>query len=172
MGNSQNSSIQSNNKFNYIKLNTSDKKVLISQLETAYQCELDSLKENDFYKNTQDKIFMFKGDDTDIDLSRVNLKGIYFGTYSDNKTFRLSLEGSYLVNPKVNYVVLKEESISAYLSATEMIDSMFETIKRNEEFPYLIVKYKDENLGTISGKQEPYFNYIPKARKLQKDKIF
>ena len=160
------------NNFNYSKLSESKKKDLILKLEKGYDCDLSKLKNFEFYVNNSDKVFIFNGDDTNVDLSRVNLKGIYFGTFTNDGLLRLSIEGCNFIEPKINFVILKKQAIPKFLSAKEIDDSMLENIKRNNEYPFLIVQYDKTNIGVISGKQEPYYNYVPKARKLEEEKIF
>ena len=157
--------------FNFIKLKTSKVKELLSYLEEVYGCKLDDLYSYDFFINSKNKVYVFSGNLDGFDMRRVNLVGLYFGTYHSDSKFRLSIEGSKFVNPKKNFVVLKEEFLKNYLASENLFLEEIEEDKSQENV-FLIVKCSGENLGCVSKKDNLYINYVPKSRKLEFNRVF
>ena len=97
------------------QLKRSTIKELISNLEHWYDCDCSELLKYNFYITNKDKVYISTVDVKSLDLYKINAVGIYFGTYHDDNRFRLSLEGSKLLKPKINKVVLNEKSFKSYI---------------------------------------------------------
>lgn len=157
---------------NFQVLKNSQKKNIILKLEEVYDVKLNNLLDYTFYLNHKGKIFIFNGSLDNLDLSRINNCGIYFGTFHDDDRFRLSLEGTKFLNPKKNYVILKTETLKNYLAAEDLFEEDLEETNYDETYPFLIVKLGENKLGCVSKKENSYLNYIPKSRKLDFGKVF
>ena len=158
-------------KFIFAKLKTLVVKELLTNLEKIYHCNLDELYSYDFYMNSKRKVYIFNGNINNFDIERVNLLGLYFGTYHGNFNFRLSIEGSKFIEPKKNFVVLKKEFLKNYLATENLIPEEIENDNIQDGI-FLIVKCLGNNLGCVSKKDGMYINYIPKSRKLEFNKVF
>lgn len=155
-----------------ILLKKSKKEELINKLSFYYGTNLDKLKSYDFYMNEKTRKVQICKVDTTINLRRVMNLGIYFGTYHDENRFRLSIEGSQLVKPTKNFLILKKENLKSYLAAENLFVEEIEKFDWQDNSPFLIVIYDKENLGCVNIKGKEILNYIPKSRKLNFDKLF
>lgn len=155
------------------KLNSKQKKALIEKLAFFYNSDLDFLYDYHFYLfSKKNKIYISKINLDDLNLTKVSVIGLYFGTFHDEDRFRLSIEGSKLIIPKRNFVVLKKESFASYLAAENLFKEDLEYLNWEDNCPFLIVKYKDVNLGSVNVKDNQILNYVPKSRKLDYNKVF
>jgi len=158
---------------NFTRLNLGKARELVDSLSKDYGCDLDFLKKYKFYITSKDKVLISKVDIEDLDLERVNSIGMYFGTYHDDKRFRLSLEGSKFVNPSKNFVKISDEKVlSGYLAAENLFVDEIEMINCDGSCPFLIVQYKEDNLGCVSHREKELLTYMPKSRKLDYNKVF
>ena len=108
-------------------------------------------------------------------MKRVNSVGLYLGTLVQSDHIRLSLEGSQLLNQaKTNFVVLKEESLSSYVSGENLFfDEIEKEVVTENKAPFLLVYDLTYNvLGTISKKEKEYLNYLSKGRKMNFNRVF
>jgi len=159
------------NFFRFTKLKTSEVKDLIKKLSYFYDDNLDQLLNYNFYKNKIDKVYIFNGNLDEIDVSSVNFLGLYFGTFHEER-FRLSIEGSKFVKPKKNFIKLNEKSFQSYITAENLFEEEIEEISIEDNCPFLIVIYENENLGSVSIKEKNILTYMPKSRKLDFNKVF
>lgn len=157
---------------NLILLKKSKKEELINKLSIYYGTNLEQLKSYSFYMSEKTrKVHMCKLD-TEIELKRVTNVGLYFGTYHDEDRFRLSIEGSQFIKPTKNFLVLKEENLKSYLATESLFVEEIKEYNWQENAPFLIVIYNNENIGCINIKEKEILNYIPKSRKLNFNKLF
>ena len=105
-------------------------------------------------------------------MQRVNTIGLYFGAYHNDNRFRLSIEGSKLIKPQKNFLELNEKSLNTYLSGENLFAEEIEKINHEDNCPFLIVKFKDENLGCMNLKDNVFLTYLSKSRKLDHNKLF
>jgi NOL1/NOP2/fmu family ribosome biogenesis protein len=169
------------NNFNtFLKIRDSLKNKLIISLEKNYGCALEDLKSYNFYKLGNGKIYVSTIDITipiikNLEIRKIVSTGIYFGTILNNKLrFRLSIEGSRLIKPKINFIELDKENLSKYLSAENLFENEIKNISVNKEnfSEFLIVKFENVNIGVVSFKEGIFLNYIPKSRKINFNKLF
>lgn len=153
-------------------LKKSQIKLLIDNLSKLYGCKLDFLESYYFHVGAREKIYMSKIDVSTLNLEKINSTGIYFGTYHDEEKFRLSIEGSQFVKATQNFITINDETLKSYLASENLFTTEALEINREGHCPFLIVKYKDHNLGCVSIKEEMMLNYIPKSRKLDFNKVF
>lgn len=162
-----------NPRFSLTKLNKQEIKKLIYSLEDAYGVELKKLFSYNFFVTAKDKVYISTLNPNNLELDTINSIGLYFGTLHGKDKFRLSIEGSQFVNPKKNYIILKDEkALASYLAAENLFDDDIKEVSNEPGTPYLIVIYKKENLGCVSIKDNYYLTYMPKSRKLDYNKVF
>ena len=166
MGSSPQNSLQ--------KLNRQEKKQLIYFLEDAYNVDLKHLLKNNFFKAGKEKIYISTIDPQELNLDNINSIGLYFGVYHGENTFRLSIEGSQLIeNPKKNYLILKNDSaLTSYLAAKNLFEEDIDYVSNEVGTPFLIVIFKNQHIGCVSVKDNYYLSYMPKSRKLDYNKVF
>ena len=156
----------------YSKLKKAQVKELLEKLNIYYNCSVEELYSYSFYITQRDKVYILSTSVEELDLERVNSFGLYFGTFHDNERFRLSIEGSALLKPTKNFVRINEETLKSYLAAESLFKEEVEEMNWQNHCPFLIVCYKDTNLGCVSPKEKELLNYIPKSRKLDFNKVF
>ncbi len=119
-------------------------------------------KEYAFLMNPKNRIFLVNRDIAKIDLNklRINNIGLYFGELK-NKELRLSIEGSQLIGPlaRKNILELNDKEARAYLKGADLD-------RKTKEKGFLIIKHKDDFLGTGKANGERVFNYTPKERRI------
>jgi NOL1/NOP2/fmu family ribosome biogenesis protein len=140
---------------------------------------IDELNSFNFYINEKGKCHISKIniENQDLDLERLSTLGLYFGSFTDVGDFRLSIEGSSFIKPEKNFLLLKEDRLDKYLSGENMSFEDFDKEESSiEKSPFYIVIYDYNgnkiNLGVVSIKEETIFNFVPKSRRVQKDKLF
>jgi NOL1/NOP2/fmu family ribosome biogenesis protein len=109
--------------------------------------------------NKEGKIFLISNDIHKIDLNklRVNELGLYIARL--DKELRLTIEGSQIFGKYANKNILEinEDQANKWMTGEE--------INCHKEFDsFVIIKYKDNYLGTGKYKEGRIINYIPKER--------
>lgn len=116
-----------------------------------------------FLINTQNKIFLVNKKIFDLELEKlkINSIGLYFGELKNNE-LRLSIEGSQLVgkNAKRNTVKLNEKQAMQWLKGQDI------DIKGSYN-GFVILKHKNDFLGTGKYKHGKVLNFVPKARRFK-----
>lgn len=106
---------------------------------------------------SEEEIFMID------DIARIEGVGIYFAKI-DEKTndIRLSIEGSQLLKEQItkNIFELTEEQAEQWMMGQELNLS---TGKKG----FLIMKFKDDFLGTGKASENKIGNFVPKSRRLK-----
>lgn len=113
-------------------------------------------------ENNKRKIFLINRDYGRIDEKklRINNLGMYFCT-REKDGFRLSLEGSQMINPKKNFYSVTKELATKWI-AGENIEAGNETFDG-----YVIIKYKDDIIGCGKFKDGQILNAVSKERRIQ-----
>ena len=110
-------------------------------------------------ENNKRRMFLLNRDYGKIDEKklRINNMGLYFCT-RERDGFRLSLEGSQLINPKKNFYLVTKEQAVKWISG--------ESIKTDQTDleGYVIVKYNGDIIGCGKFKQGEILNAVPKER--------
>ena len=118
-------------------------------------------------KNKQDQFFIFQGNYTRKQIreleqvANIDRIGIYF-TSQLNKEFRLSIEGTRILKDQItkNIVELTDQEAETWIMGHEIE-------KTTNLKGFVIIKYKDEFLGTGKASENKITNYIPKSRRLK-----
>ncbi len=115
-----------------------------------------------FLKNQKNRVFIINKDIEKIELEklRINSIGMYFCEI-DKQGIRLSIEGSQIIGPKAtkNIVELNEEQTKQWFSG--------EDLEIEEKYSgFLIIKHKNDFLGTGKYKEGRILNYVGKSRRV------
>ncbi len=173
-----------NNNFSIQKLKKNQIKNLLESLSKYYGCQTEHLNSKHFYITPKGKVYICEKNiailenqqnthPNEISLPRINSVGMYFGTYHDDQRFRLSIEGSSLLEPTKNYIELKDKNaLKSYISAENISKEEISFCDHSNHCPFLLVKYQKKIIGSVSPKEGMYINYIPKSRKLEYSKLF
>lgn len=154
------------------KIKKNHVKEIVEQLSFFYETETENLKQYYFYINKNNKVYISSINLENFSPPRINTIGLYFGTLHDGNRFRLSIEGSKFVNPQSNYIYLSESTVKNYLSGENLFENEIEEINYKNNAPFLIVIYNNHHLGCVSKKDNEFLNFIPKARRLDFNKMF
>jgi NOL1/NOP2/fmu family ribosome biogenesis protein len=127
------------------------------------QWGIDFKTELAFLMNTQNKIFLVNREVFNLSLEklRINSIGLYFGEIK-NSELRLSIEGSQIIgkDAKQNIAELNEKQAMQWLKGQDI------DVKGNYK-GFIILKHKNDFLGTGKYKEEKVLNYVPKARRFK-----
>jgi len=117
----------------------------------------------------KEKIFLFAGNLDEkkimemqkiIPIERI---GIYFAKEFEGE-YRLSIEATQILKDQItkNIIELNEEQKEIWMMGHELL-------MKTDKKGFVLIKYKDEMLGTGKASEEKIANFIPKSRRL-KDK--
>jgi len=115
----------------------------------------------------QDRIFLFQGLFTNNQLNNlaswvpVERIGVYFAKEQNNE-IRLSIEGTHLLKEQIkeNIFELNEEQLDSWMHGNELnVESGKNT--------FLVMKYKEDLVGTGKASKEKITNFVPKSRRLR-----
>lgn len=115
----------------------------------------------------EERLFLFSGDFDEKQIRRLERNviieriGVYFATVIGNE-IRLSIEGSQALKSQIkkNIFSLNSDQAEEWMKGRELL---VKTGKRG----FLIMKYKDDFLGTGKASEEKIGNFIPKSRRLK-----
>jgi len=115
-----------------------------------------------FLKNPKNKIFIVNKDISNIDLSklRINSFGMYFCELNP-AGIRLSIEASQIIGPKAtnNVAEVSKAQTKQWIKGEDL------EIKGNYS-GFLIIKHKNDYLGTGKYKDGKILNYVSKSRRI------
>ncbi|MEK6819646.1 MAG: hypothetical protein AABY03_00410 [Nanoarchaeota archaeon] len=151
---------------NYMKiLNEKQKKEIEEKLEERF-----GIKEipGKIVMRGGERLFLYSGNldeekireiEETVFIERV---GIYFAKIEENGEMRLSIEGTQILREQIkkNIFILNEEQLEKWMMGSEL------NIKSGMK-GFVIMKYKDELLGTGKASEEKISNFIPKNRRLR-----
>ena len=148
-------------------------KRIISKIEQTYNTHF-TISPTMMFINSKNKLYLSTIPQIPEHVSRINAIGLYIGTKLDTGEIRLSLEGTQLLERATqNFVILKEKSLSSYVSGENLF---FDEIKEESEIqtaPFQIVYTPQfQAIGVISKKEKYYLNYLSKGRKMDFNKVF
>ncbi len=121
---------------------------------------------------TSEKIFLFQGEFNEKQIKKLSETaliekiGIYFAKIIEDKQkekhIRLSIEATQILKNQItkNIFELNKEQAEKWMMGQELY------IKTGKKC-FLIMKYKDDFLGTGKASEEKIGNYIPKTRRLK-----
>jgi len=117
----------------------------------------------------KDKMFLFSGSFNPSQIKKlekitlIERIGFYFAKVDERtKDIRLSIEGSQIIGPEVkkNIFEINEDQTKEWMKGREL---RIRTGKKG----FLILKYKNDFLGTGKASEEKIGNFIPKSRRLK-----
>jgi NOL1/NOP2/fmu family ribosome biogenesis protein len=118
----------------------------------------------------EERLFLFSGNLSEHEIKNfeknifIERLGVYFAKFMDG-SIRLSIEGSQILKDQIkkNIFELDENQVENWMKGQEL---QIKTGKRG----FLVMKYKDDFLGTGKASEEKIGNFIPKSRRL-KEKV-
>ena len=118
-------------------------------------------------KRGEDRLFLFSGIFSTKEIKHleriviIERLGVYFANIFGGE-IRLSIEGSQILKDQIkkNIFELNEKQAEEWMKGRELL---IKTGKRG----FLIMKYKDDFLGTGKASEEKIGNFIPKSRRLK-----
>lgn len=118
-------------------------------------------------KRGKERIFLFTGNwkaHEIHNLSKFNFierVGVYFAKENERGELRLSIEGSQVVKNQAtkNIVELNEEEMHTWMCGHELE-------KTTGMNGFVLIKYKNDMLGTGNASEKKITNFIPKSRRL------
>ncbi len=152
---------------NQIKiLNKNEKKEIENTLEEQF-----GIKEipGKIVTRGKERLFLFTGNLTDKQIHELEKTtfieriGIYFAKKEERmKDIRLSIEGTQILREQINKNIfsLNEEQAEEWMKGHEL------NIKTGKN-DFLVMKYKDDFLGTGKASENKIGNFIPKNRRLK-----
>src|SRR3989344_2055857 len=145
-------------------LSKKEKAELATQLEKQFGIKN---AEGIFLMRGQERIFLFQGSLTEKQIKElenvvpVERVGVYFGK-NINGQIRLSIEGTQMLKNQItkNIFELDKKQLELWMKGQEIL---IETGKND----FLVMKYKDNFLGTGKASEKKITNFIPKNRRLR-----
>jgi NOL1/NOP2/fmu family ribosome biogenesis protein len=117
----------------------------------------------------KEKLFLFSGSFTNEEIKKleelvvIEKVGVYFAKIDERTNdLRLSIEGSQIFKNQINKNVfeISEELVEQWMKGREL------NIKTGKK-GFIVIKYKDDFLGTGKASEEKISNFIPKIRRLK-----
>ncbi|MBI2499139.1 hypothetical protein HYV88_02760 [Candidatus Woesearchaeota archaeon] len=145
---------------NLVQLSKKEVKKIINQIQETFgikNLELDYL----FFKNNDNKIFILSKEVSNLDPSKfkINNLGLYI-IKIEPFGFRLSIEGSQLIGKKATKNILEINDPKEWMKGNDIItDKKFKGC--------VLIKYKDNFLGSGFYSKEKIINFIPKSRRVR-----
>jgi len=141
-------------------LNTREIKRILSLLDKQFS--FSGSLDYAFLQNKED-IYLISKDLAAIDTKNfhINNLGLYFANIK-NDAIRLSIEGSQLIGSKLgkNILALNEEEAAGWIAGDDIeVSSMLKG--------WVVIKHKNDYIGTGYIKEDKLLNYIPKERRLR-----
>jgi len=147
-------------------LNEKEKKVVENKLHEQFGISEISEK---IIMRGKDKMFLFSGSFNKSQIKKlekitlIERIGFYFAKMDERtKDIRLSIEGSQIMKSKIkkNVFEINEEQTQEWMKGREL---RIRTGKKG----FLILRHKNDFLGTGKASEEKIGNFIPKSRRLK-----
>jgi NOL1/NOP2/fmu family ribosome biogenesis protein len=121
------------------------------------------------FQRGKERIFIYSGNFEKEDIEKLSKAtfieriGVYFAKKIDDE-IRLSIEGTQILKNEIkkNLIELTQEEMLTWMMGHELL-------KKTGKKGFVIMKYKENMLGTGKASEEKITNFIPKSRRL-KDK--
>ncbi len=150
---------------NFLKiLNESEKREIERELEEQFGIKnIPGL----ILRKGEERLFLFSGSFNKKEIKNlekivpVERIGVYFAKLMDGRV-KLSIEGTYALKNQIekNIFELEENQVENWMKGQEL---PVKTGKRG----FLVMKYKNDFLGTGKASEEKIGNFIPKSRRLK-----
>lgn len=145
-------------------LNSKEKKAIRQTIDSQWGCKFES--DLVFLRSTKEKICLMTRDFDSLDLSgiKIDSMGCYFAS-EKGAELRLSIEGSELVGPIAtkNVLSLNDADTRLWLKGKD-VPSDIEPVTG-----FIILKNKEDYLGTAKLKDGMLLNFTPKNRRILAD---
>ncbi len=142
-------------------LNSKETKEILKSVEEQWGAKLKL--DYAILKNNKSRVFIVNRDVEKIELEklRINSIGMYFCDLENG--IRLSIEGSQIIGPKAtkNVVEINEEQVKQWLKGEDL-----EIEGKNNYSGFVIIKNKNDFLGTGKFKENKILNYVSKSRRV------
>ena len=145
-------------------LNKNEKKEIEKELEEQFGIRnIPGL----ILRRGEERLFLFSGSFDKKEIKNlekivpVERIGVYFAKLMDGKV-KLSIEGTHALKNQIkkNIFELEENQVENWMKGQELL---VKTGKRG----FLVMKYKNDFLGTGKASEEKIGNFIPKSRRLK-----
>ena len=141
-----------------------ERKEILDSLKTQFGIEKFN---GTLLQRGKERIFLYEGNFDEEDLKKlekitfIERAGIYLGKLEDHK-MRLSIEGSQILKNEIkkNIVELDDQEKDIWMMGHEIL-------KKTGLNGFVIMKYKEDLLGTGKASEEKITNFIPKSRRLR-----
>ena len=115
----------------------------------------------------QERIFLYQGALHEKEIIKLEMAvpveriGVYFAKIQ-NDELRLSIEGTHVLKNQINKNIfeINDEQLNTWMHGSEL---QIETGKKT----FLVMKNKDDLLGTGKASEKKITNFIPKSRRLR-----
>lgn len=99
-----------------------------------------------------------------LELLRINNIGVYFGRFDRDK-LRMSVEGVGIIGPKAkkNIAEINKEGLWDFVRGFD-VDPI--SLDQTKERSYVLVRYKNQWVGTAKLEDNKLCNFLPKSRKI------
>ncbi len=118
-------------------------------------------------KSSRDKIWLVSKDFSKINFDKIkaNSIGLYFGRLKRNNKIHLSIEGTQLIGPNAtkNIVEVDEENMRRFLQGLNVKPKKMINCEVNN---FVVIKYKDDFLGSGILREDYVENLLPKTRRI------
>src|SRR3989344_408732 len=148
---------------NLKQLGNKGKKLLFKKIEDQYgikDLKLDYL----FFENNEGRIFIINKNLRSIDLNNINVNsiGLYFCRF--DRELRLSIEGSQIIGhfAEKNVIELDDNESKLWLEGDNV-----EYVKQKCDETFVILKNKEDFIGSGKYKGGKILNYVPKERRIK-----
>lgn len=157
--------MEEKNKMNPLKiLNKNQKREIENKLKKQFGIQnIPGL----IVRRGEERLFLFSGDFDEKQIKQlertviIERLGVYFANISGGE-IRLSIEGSQILKDQIkkNIFSLDSKQAEEWMKGREL------PVKIGER-GFLIMKYKDDFLGTGKASEEKIGNFVPKSRRLK-----
>ncbi|MFC1752934.1 hypothetical protein ACFL96_06010 [Thermoproteota archaeon] len=143
-------------------LNTREKKAIVDIINKQWGCDFKT--DLVMLKSSKDKLYLMTRDFERIETQRVRVDsmGNYFGMLTGTE-LRLSIEGSQMIGPqaKKNILEIDHDNMRLWLKGKDLKMELPEELSG-----FVILKYKNDFLGTGKSRGDEILNFIPKNRRI------
>lgn len=132
-------------------------------------------KNSIFIKRGKEKIFLYKGNFSKEKIKNLEEKmpiegaGVYIGKIDERTNeIRLTIEATQIFKEQItkNIFEINEEQLEKWMHGQEILLSEKEKSKIQQK-TFVVIKYKNDFIGTGKASEEKITNFIPKNRRLK-----
>ena len=141
-------------------LNSKETKEILKLIEEQWGAKLKL--DYTFAKNNKHRVFIINKDVSKIDFSKLRINSIRMYFCDLENGIRLSIEGSQIIGPEAtkNVAEINEEQTKKWMKGEDL-----EIDDKNNYSGFVIIKNKNDFLGTGKIKENKILNYVSKSRR-------